>query len=151
MQCRFGPVRGSLLLNLLWSGWHLFLYVPGWLHLGMLGAVAGVGFFIATTALAFLFTWLSNNTKASLLLAILLHASADGTATYMHLLAQKGINSQAAATNSSECGVLICCVLWAVVLTAATRGRLSYQRYRAEAEQLDLDQSTVPAGSGLPV
>ena len=29
MQHRFGPVRGSLLLGMLWTGWHFFLYVPG--------------------------------------------------------------------------------------------------------------------------
>ena len=123
----------------------MFLYVPGWLQLGMLGGVAGVGFFIATTALAFIFTWLSNNTRASLLLVILLHGSADGTATYLHLLAQQGVISQSAANNSTEVGVLIVCVLWAVVLTTVTKGRLSYQRYRAESEQLDLDQSTAPS------
>ena len=30
MQHRFGPVRGSLLLGLLWMGWHLLLYGPAW-------------------------------------------------------------------------------------------------------------------------
>ena len=37
---------------------------------------------------------------------------------------------------------LVCFFVWAVVLTTATRARLSYPRNRAEAERLDLDQST---------
>jgi uncharacterized protein len=75
MQHRFGPVRGSLLLGMLWMGWHFFLYVPGWIQLGAVGGVAGAGFVVTGTALAFIFTWLSNNTKAGLLLAILFHGS----------------------------------------------------------------------------
>ena len=89
MQHRFGPVRGSLLLGMLWTGWHFFLYVPGWIQLGAIGGVAGAGFVVTGTALTFIFTWLSNNTKASLLLTILLHGSVDGTATYIYLLAEK--------------------------------------------------------------
>jgi CAAX protease family protein len=145
MQHRFGPLRGTLLLGLLWSGWHFLLYVPVWFQSGILGGAAGLGFFVvSTTALTFIFTWLFNNTKASLLLAILLHGSVDGTATYMQDLADKGVISDAAATNSIQFGLLITCVIWAVVLTALTRGRLSYQRYRDEAEQLDLAPSTAP-------
>ncbi|MFL5513999.1 MAG: type II CAAX prenyl endopeptidase Rce1 family protein, partial [Gemmatimonadales bacterium] len=30
MQHRFGPLRGTMLLGLLWSGWHFLLYVPVW-------------------------------------------------------------------------------------------------------------------------
>jgi uncharacterized protein len=66
----------------------------------------------------------------------------DGTATYIYLLAEKGAISQTAATNSAQFGPLITCVVWALVLTVLTRGRLSYPRYRDEAEQLDLDPST---------
>jgi uncharacterized protein len=106
---------------------------------------------VTGTALAFIFTWLSNNTKASLLLAILLHGSVDGTATYIYFLAEKGAISQTAATNSAQFGPLITCVVWAVVLAVLTRRRLSYPRYRDEAEQLDLDPSTAeqPAARAL--
>jgi uncharacterized protein len=121
MQHRFGPVRGSLL----WMGWHLLLYGPAWFQLGIIGGAAGAGFFLTGTALSFIFTWLSNNTKASLLLAILLHGSVDGTATYTQVLAEKGVISEAAATNSTQFGLLIACIVWAVLLTVVTRGRLS--------------------------
>jgi hypothetical protein len=45
---------------MLWMGWHFFLYVPGWIPLGAVGGVAGAGFVVTGTALAFIFTWLSN-------------------------------------------------------------------------------------------
>jgi membrane protease YdiL (CAAX protease family) len=74
IQGRFGPFRGTLLLGLLWSGWHFFLYLPASLAGGAAVAALDLGVFtFSTTAMTFIFTWLSNNTKASLLLAILLH------------------------------------------------------------------------------
>jgi uncharacterized protein len=143
MQHQFGPFRGTLLLGLLWSAWHFFLYVPTWLHEGVGDVLAGVGTFtLTTTTMTFIFTWLFNNTKASLLLAILLHGSVDGTATYMQVLADQGVISATASSTTTLFGLLIACVVWAVLLTALTRGRLSYQRYRAEAEPLDLAPST---------
>lgn len=142
MQHRFGPLRGTLLLGLLWSTWHFFLYVPVWFQAGVAGGLAGLGsFVVTTTAMTFIFTWLFNNTKASLLLSILLHGSVDGTATYMQVLADKGVISETAAANSLSLGMLIACVVWAVLLTALSRGDLSYQRYRDEAERLDLGPS----------
>jgi membrane protease YdiL (CAAX protease family) len=151
MQHRFGPFRGTLLLGLLWSAWHFFLYVPTWLQEGVGDVLAGVGTFtVTTTTMTFIFTWLFNNSKGSVMLAILLHGSVDGTATYMQVLADKGVISPTASATTTLFGLLIACVVWAVLLTALTRGRLSYQRYRDEAEQLDLAPSTAqqPAPRG---
>lgn len=61
---------------------------------------------------------------ASLLLAILLHGSVDGTATYLQVLGDREIISADSAAFAVQFGVLIACVLWALVLTAVTRGRL---------------------------
>ena len=68
------------------------------------------------------FTWLSNNTGASLLLVILLHGSVDGTATYLQVLADRGVIPADAAAFSVEFGVLIVAVLTALALIALTRG-----------------------------
>jgi membrane protease YdiL (CAAX protease family) len=139
MQHRFGPVRATLLLGLLWSGWHFFLYAPSWFAGGAVNGVVGVGIFVVfTTSISFLFTWLSNNTGASLLLAILLHGSVDGTATYLERLGDKGVISSDVATFSGQFGVLILCLLTAVVLVVATRRQLGYLRYRGSPEQLDI-------------
>jgi membrane protease YdiL (CAAX protease family) len=141
LQHRFGPVRATLLLGLLWSGWHFFLYLPSWLQAGPVDALASGGIFVVfTTSITVLFTWLSNNTRASLLLAILLHGSVDGTATYLQRLADRGLIATEAAAFSVQFGVLIVGVLMALGLLVATRGRLGYPRYHAEAERLDVTE-----------
>jgi len=110
---------------LLWSVWHFFLYVPVWFSAGAINGVAGVAIFtVTTTAMTFIFTWLSNNSRASLLLAILLHGSVDGTATYLQVLGDRESISADSAAFAVRFGELIACVLWALVLTAVTRGRL---------------------------
>lgn len=143
MQHRHGPLLGTLLLGLLWSAWHFFLYVPVWFQSGsIVDGLMGIGIFVATTtSMTFIFTWLFNNTQASLLLSVLLHGSVDGTATYMQVLADRGIISADAAGNSVGLGVLIGCVIWALLLVVITRGHLSYQRYHRKAERLDLRPS----------
>lgn len=140
MQHRYGPLWGTLLLGILWSAWHFFLYVPVWFQSGnIVDSLTGTGIFVATTtSMTFIFTWLFNNTRASLLLSILLHGSVDGTATYMQVLADKGIISADAAGNSIGLGVLSGCVIWSLLLVVVTRGHLSYQRYQREAEGIDL-------------
>ena len=145
MQHRFGPVRATLLLGLLWSGWHFFLYAPSWFAGGLVNGVVGVGIFVVfTTSISFIFTWLSNNTTASLLLAILLHGSVDGTATYLQRLADRGVLSADAAAFSGQFGVLILCVVTALALVVLTRRRLGYPRYHDEAEHLDIGEPAAP-------
>ena len=139
MQHRFGPLRGSLLLGLLWGGWHFFLYVPAWLSEGAAAGVAGAAIFVAfTVTISVVFTWLSNNTRASLLLVMLLHGSINGTATYVQVLADRGVIPADAAVFSAGIGTLIAAALAALVIGWLTHRRLSYPRYRYEAEHLDL-------------
>jgi membrane protease YdiL (CAAX protease family) len=139
MQHRFGPLRGSLALGLLWGGWHFFLYVPSWIAGGAMIGLVNSGMFVAfTVTVSVLFTWLSNNTRASLLLVMLLHGSVNGTATYVQLLADRGVISQDAAVFSAGFGALITAAVAALVLIWVTHRRLGYPRYRYEAEHLDL-------------
>ena len=139
-------MRASLLLGLLWAGWHFFLYAPAWLADGTAAGLAGVVIFVAfTTAISVVFTWLSNRTGASLLLAMLLHGSVNGTATYVQVLADRRVISQDAAVFSAGLGVLGAAVLLAGVAAVLTRRRLSYPRYRDGAEHLDLDPMAVGA------
>ncbi|MDX9953406.1 MAG: CPBP family glutamic-type intramembrane protease [Anaerolineae bacterium] len=80
MQAQQGSFRASLLLGLLWGVWHLPLWLTkghpvqgsslGWTVLGL----------IATTVL---FTWVTNHTKGSLLLALLLHSSIAVTGLFL--------------------------------------------------------------------
>lgn len=139
MQHRFGPLRGSLLLGLLWGGWHFFLYVPSWFSGGAASGVLSAAIFVAfTVTVSVVFTWLFNNTGGSLLLAMLLHGSINGTATYVQVLADRGVISHEAAAFSAGIAVVIASALAALVIAWLTHRRLSYPRYRYEAEHLDL-------------
>lgn len=141
MQHRFGPLLGSFYLGLLWAGWHFFLYSPMWLAGDSVAFFVGqvVSFALFTLGMTFTFTWLSNNTQASLLLVILLHASVDGTVTYMQRLAASGAMPTEASSTAIGLGAMIGYAVILVILLATTKGNLSYPRYRREAEALDLD------------
>jgi hypothetical protein len=96
---------------------------------GFVGHLIGsVPFVIWTIALAVFFTWVFNNTRGSLLLAMLLHASIN-TAPGVLLLTLFPSPPLAALFFLSW--VLVWVVV-ALIVIAATRGRLSYLRYRRE-------------------
>jgi hypothetical protein len=104
----------------LWGLWHLplFLFTPGYNGAGT--GLVGIGlpfleFVLGEVALAVIFTWVFNNTRGSLLLTMLLHASA---------------NTVIGTVFPTQVGYLSLYSLYivgAVLLIAATRGRLSYQ------------------------
>lgn len=80
LQERSTALRASIILGMVWSVWHLPLYLTyghplanvffGWLPLGL----------IPTTIL---FTWVFNHTRGSLLLALLFHAAINSTDLFL--------------------------------------------------------------------
>jgi membrane protease YdiL (CAAX protease family) len=115
MQPLHGPLVGSLILGLLWALWHLTEF---W----FLDIVKFGGFAIAV---AVVITWVFNNTKGSVFMAILVHASIDTFGTPLLALFSP---SQIANSFLLSFGAL------ALVLVALTRGRLGYQHYRQAVE-----------------
>ncbi len=124
LQRQLGPLPGSLLLGFLWGIWHLPLFFfPGYNG-------AGTGFVgISTTLLAFtvvtpfistVFAWVSNNTRASLLLVMLLHASINSAGVFL---------PTTQASLSSQLPMYVAFVALSLLIIIATRGRLSYDRY----------------------
>jgi membrane protease YdiL (CAAX protease family) len=79
LQHAWGPLRGSLILGMLWSLWHLPLFlIPG--YNGAVSGVVGIAFpfleFVGSTvALTIIQTWIFNKTSGSLMFVLLLHAS----------------------------------------------------------------------------
>src|SRR5215467_2649884 len=137
LQQRAGPLVGTLLLGALWGLWHLPLFfIPGtdWYALsvvgtGMIGHLVPLGVFdIWTIALAITFTWVFNNTRGSLLPAMLLHASIN-VAPFVLLL--KLFPSPSVSTLFGLSWLLVWVVV-ALFVIVATRGRLSYQRSLGE-------------------
>lgn len=121
LQRRAGALWGTLVLAGFWILWHvpLFVLVPGYdgSGSGLTGiALPFVGFALALASSAVIFTWVFNNTRGSLLLAILLHASFN-----------------AFFSQSNRWLLAGAWLVIAAIVVAATRGRLSYGR-----EELDL-------------
>lgn len=120
LQPLYGPLVGTLILGLLWALWHLPQFmVPSWAE-----ASGGSGFFdivkfvFIATAFAIVTTWVFNNTKGSVFIAILVHASIDAFS-----LPMGGLFSSSEVANSLllSFGVLV------LLLVVLTRGRLGYR------------------------
>jgi uncharacterized protein len=126
LQSLHGPLVGSLILGVLWALWHLPLFFTPWNTLTTFNVVM---FVLATTCLSIIYTWAFNNTKGSLLIAILIHWSFDVTTVPVATLFPAPI--------VNDYGLLIILPGFgavALVVIALTRGRLGYQHYQQEEE-----------------
>jgi uncharacterized protein len=90
MQPRFGPPGGTLLLGFPWACWHLADFLTSAQHGGP--GTDRAAFFtnfpiciVSTTSMAVVFTWVFNHARASIFIAILLHASVDSTSGLVNL------------------------------------------------------------------
>jgi membrane protease YdiL (CAAX protease family) len=128
LQRFYGPLVGSLILGLLWAFWHLpYFWMPEW------GTPKGtildtVWFVLADIALTIIYTWVFNNTKGSLLIVILVHASND--AFFINQLFLAPIAASTLLPFVIGFGSV------ALLLALFTRGRLGYEHCR-QKEQPD--------------
>jgi membrane protease YdiL (CAAX protease family) len=86
MQTRYGPLKGTLFLGVLWTFWHLADFLTP-----TQGGGPGTGpaefftnlpvFLLMVVSLAIIFTWVFNHTGDSIFIAILLHASVNTPGT----------------------------------------------------------------------
>jgi len=122
-----GPLVGSLILGLLWGLWHLPEFmVPDWAATsGGSDLLAIVKFVLFAIAGAIVLTWVFNNTKGSVLMAILVHTAIDAP-----LLPFSVTLGPSEAMN----GMLLSLGVVALLVVAFTRGRLGYQHYRQAVE-----------------
>jgi len=134
LQPLHGPLMGTVILGLLWALWHLpeFL-VPAWAKSsGGSGFLDILKFVVIAIAFAIVITWVFNNTRGSVLMAILVHASIDTFTMPMTTLFSPSEMANIILVNFGAFALLV------VVLT---RGRLGYQHYRQEEEP---DPDTAP-------
>ena len=130
LQRLHGPLVGSLILGPLWALWHLpFFWVPAWNFPPTLLNI--VLFVIAAIPLTIVMTWVFNNTKGSVLMAILVHASFDMSFVILNLL----FTAPIVTDYGSTLPVLIGLGTFALLVIALTRGRLGYQHYLRRTER----------------
>jgi membrane protease YdiL (CAAX protease family) len=126
LQSLHGPLVGTLILGVLWGLWHLPLFFTPWNELTTLNVVVYV---LATICLSIIYTWVFNNTKGSVLMAILIHWSFD--------LSTVPVASLFPAPIVLDYGLLVILPGFgavALLIVVLTRGRLGYQHYKQEEE-----------------
>lgn len=87
LQETHGPVKASLILGLIWSFWHL----PLWLLSGYSGLellIYVLAFSVSIISLTFLLTWVSNNTPKSLIPIVITHFSFNAS---LNLIDARGL------------------------------------------------------------
>jgi membrane protease YdiL (CAAX protease family) len=118
---RLQRLYGTLVLGALWGLWHLPLFlIPSWdtPH----GSLLDVALFVVLAmSIALVITWVFNNTKQSVLLAILAHGSLNSAAVSMYAL------FPAHAVTGTITNVAIGFGLAALLVVVLTRGRLGYR------------------------
>jgi membrane protease YdiL (CAAX protease family) len=130
LQQRHGPVVASLILGTLHGVWH----VPALMTLNFdpLLLANYVPFMLIAAFATVIYTWVYNHTGGSILLAILLHAASNATTGWLTTLIKEaglavptvGLAGFLASTNWIN---VITYGVVALILIAATRGRLGYQ------------------------
>lgn len=145
MQKLLGPLVGTLILGLVWSLWHL----PGWAFFpSATGAGSTLPLFIgsfaafamANTASAFVYTWVLNHTRGSVLLAGLIHGSTNaGAGTFLLLF--PSLLPHATIPFAYEVGITVV----ALVIIFATRGQLGYLGREGESAS-STSMTSVSAG-----
>jgi len=125
LQTRYGALRGTLLLGVLWVFWHLPDYLtvaqrggPG-VNLANLLIVNLPIFFVMVMAMAVIFTWVFNHTGGSVFIAILLHTSINTFGLVLALFSARIVTS-------TDLAICIGVVGPALLIVLLTRGRLGY-------------------------
>jgi membrane protease YdiL (CAAX protease family) len=126
LQRLHGPLVGGLILGSLWALWHL----PGFLipsqdlsDIPPRGTVLDFAVFaLALIGLRLIIMWVVNKTRNSVLMAVLVHASWNTfyAASLVRLF-------RAPAVLGSYLNLTLAACVLALVLVAATRGRLAYR------------------------
>lgn len=88
LQQRHGALTGSLILGPLWAFWHLPLFLTVWgaLYQSVGGPLGLLLFTLTVMCFTIVMTWVFNNTRGSIFLAILFHSAIDSKAIYFLLL-----------------------------------------------------------------
>jgi membrane protease YdiL (CAAX protease family) len=150
LQKRYGPVVGTVVLGTLHSFWHL---PTGFVNGGALypfGWVTFVTFMLTGIAGTFIYTWIYNHVKGSILIAILIHAASNASTAVVSaaLPAHPSLGPVASFLFHYNGDLVIGFGVVAVLLVVCTRGRLGY--HAAENASLIYEDLQPAAQSPMP-
>jgi membrane protease YdiL (CAAX protease family) len=125
LQATYGPIVGTMILGTLHGIWHLpALFTP------LLGPFTVEGFivFVLTAAAGtFIYTWVFNNTRGSVWMAMVLHASSNAASQLVSSLIPEDValTGWMKVLESGWVNVIVFAAV-AVLLISLTRGTLGY-------------------------
>jgi uncharacterized protein len=136
LQQLHGPLVGSLILGVIWTFWHIApVWLASWYGAGILNIYNLVLYLLFITAWTIVMTWVFNNTKGSLFMAIVVHTSVDA---FPNAILWPLLPASLAVTSYGVYfgyyGMVLGMGVLALVVVALTRGRLGYQHYQQEEE-----------------
>jgi membrane protease YdiL (CAAX protease family) len=120
LQTRFGAVLGTVVLGLLWGGWHLPLFFTDWGGWPNSTWFQPVLFVASCVPLSLVMTWVFNRTGQSVPVVMLLHAGINSTYT----LLWPAIYPRVDGHSDTYVVQLVATTVATAVLIVATRGRL---------------------------
>ncbi|WP_320064380.1 CPBP family intramembrane glutamic endopeptidase [Micromonospora sp. RTGN7] len=136
LQRRYGAVSGTVLLGLLWGGWHLPLFLTEWGGYPNLSWVYPVEFVVGCVPLSLVMTWVFNKTRESLPLIMLLHAGINTTYTLVWSEVFPNLDPTADTLHVQLIGSTVV----ALLLIVATRGRLGLRAEQPQPEPAQPEQ-----------
>jgi membrane protease YdiL (CAAX protease family) len=125
LQAAYGPILATLILGTLHGIWHLpALFTP---LLGPFSIQGFITFVLTAAAGTFIYTWLFNNTRGSVWMAMVLHASSNAASQLVGSLipADMPLTGWMKVLESGWLNVIVFSAM-AILLVLLTRGRLGY-------------------------
>jgi membrane protease YdiL (CAAX protease family) len=136
LQASYGALLGTVILGVLWALWHLPGYAGGWMTASLVAVL------LSSVAFSIIMTWVYNNTRGSILLMILLHSSSNAALTVgVRVLPTNLTGSMNTLVYGGWVPVITYSII-AIIVIAATRGRLSYQK--SELATTAIEMQTTP-------
>ena len=137
LQRQHGPLVGSLILGVIWTFWHVVpVWLGAWLHAGMLNIYNFFLYLLFITSWTIVMTWVYNNTKGSVFMAILGHASVDAFPNgILWPLLPASLVVTDYGVYFGYYGMLIGMGVFALGVIAWTRGSLGYEHYQQEEDE----------------
>ncbi len=128
LQAGHGPLLGTLILGLLWGLWHLPGFFGGWLPLTISGFLAVM---VGAVAGSFVFTWMYNHTRGSVLMMILLHSALNAASAMGGRILPTEMSEPVRALVYSGWIPAVTYTIVALLLIVSTRGTLGYKPAQA--------------------